>query len=163
MMKSRRMMAALWLMVTLVLAVGALGAQQSTSNDDEKGKALVESKCTLCHGLDEVRVANLDRPGWKELVESMRTKGADLKDDEVTVIVNYLVKTYSQDPEAETKKLVEGNCGSCHGLELVTSAQKTNDEWTEVVRNMISCGATIKEPEIPSVADYLAKHYGQKK
>src|SRR5215467_14778153 len=161
--KSRPMRAALWFMFTLVLAVAALGAQQSKSTDDEKGKALVESKCTLCHGLDEVRVANLDRPGWKELVESMRTKGADLKDDEVTLIVNYLVKTYSQDPEAETKKLVEGSCGSCHGLELVTSAQKTKDEWTEVVRNMISYGATIKEPEIPSVADYLAKHYGQKK
>ena len=163
MMTSKPIRAMLWFIFTVDVAAAAFGAQQSTSSDDEKGKALVESKCTLCHGLDEVRVANLDRPGWKELVESMRTKGADLKDDEVTVIVNYLVKTYSQDPEAETKKLVEGSCGSCHGLELVTSAQKTKDEWAEVVRNMISYGATIKEPEIPSVADYLGKHYGQKK
>ena len=163
MMKSRTMRAALWFMFTLVLAVAALGAQQSTSSDDEKGKALVESKCTLCHGLDEVRVANLDRPGWKELVESMRTKGAELKDDEVSVIVNYLVKTYSQEPDAETKKLVESSCGSCHGLDLVTSAQKTKEEWTEVVRNMISYGATIKESQIPEVSEYLTKRYGPKK
>src|SRR5215475_8820961 len=160
--KSRPMRAALWFMFTLVLAVAALGAQQSKSTDDEKGKALVESKCTLCHGLDEVRVANLDRPGWKELVESMRTKGADLKDDEVPLIVNYLVKTYSQDSDAETKKLIEGSCASCHGMDTVTSAQKTKEEWTEVVRNMVSYGAAIKESQIPEVADYLAKHYGPK-
>ena len=72
---------AVWFMSTVLLAVGSLAAQQSTSSsDDDKGKALVESKCTVCHGLDEVRVANLEKPGWKELVESMRTKGADLKD-----------------------------------------------------------------------------------
>src|SRR5262245_52878754 len=162
MMKSRTMRAALWFMFTLVLAVAALGSQQSTSSDDEKGKALVESKCTLCHGLDEVRVANLDRPGWKELVESMRTKGADLEDDEVPLIVSYLVKTYSQDNDSETKKLVESSCGSCHGMDTVTSAQKTKEEWTEVVRNMVSYGAVIKESQIPAVVDYLAKHYGPK-
>jgi len=76
---------AVWFMSTVLLAVGSLAAQQSTSSsDDDKGKALVESKCTVCHGLDEVRVANLEKPGWKELVESMRTKGADLKDEENT-------------------------------------------------------------------------------
>ena len=163
MMKSRTMRAALWFMFTLVLAVAALGAQQSTSSDDEKGKALVESKCTLCHGLDEVRVANLDKPGWKELVESMRTKGAELKDDEVAVIVDYLVKTYSHDSSAEAQKLVEGSCGSCHGMDVIISAQKTKEEWTGVVREMISYGATIQESQIPEVADYLAKNYGPKK
>jgi cytochrome c5 len=123
-MKSVPTRAALWFICTAVVAVAALAAQQSSSSDDEKGKALVESKCTLCHGLDEVRVANLDKPGWKELVESMRTKGADLKDDEVTLIVDYLVKTYSPDTGSQTKKLVEGACGSCHSMDVVTSAQK---------------------------------------
>jgi mono/diheme cytochrome c family protein len=161
-MKSMPTRATLWFICTAVVAVAALGAQ-SSSNDDEKGRALVESKCTLCHGLDEVRVANLDKPGWKELVESMRTKGADLKDDEVAVIVDYLVKTYSHDSGAEAKKLVEGSCGSCHGMDVVTSAQKTKEEWTGVVREMISYGATLQESQIPEVADYLAKNYGLKK
>ena len=75
-------------------ALGSWAAFQKMGNQSEvmgdlvlandKGKALVESKCTVCHGLDEVRVANLEKPGWKELVESMRTKGADLKDEENT-------------------------------------------------------------------------------
>src|SRR5262249_25980162 len=163
MMKSTPTRAALWFICTAVLAVAALGAQQSSSSADDKGKALVESKCTLCHGLDEVRVANLDKPGWKELVESMRTKGAELEGDEVAVIVDYLVKTYSHDSSAEAQKLVEGSCGSCHGMDVIISAQKTKEEWTGVVREMISYGATIQESQIPEVADYLAKNYGPKK
>src|SRR5437762_13902744 len=101
---SRRANGAFWFMLTLLLGVGSLAAKQSTSSDDGKGKALVESKCTVCHGLDEVRVAYLDEPGWKELVESMRVKGADLKDEDVPIIVNYLVRAYAQqDPDADTK------------------------------------------------------------
>jgi mono/diheme cytochrome c family protein len=155
---------AVWLMSTVLLAVGSLAAKQSaSSSDDDQGKALVESKCTLCHGLDEVRTAYLDKPGWQESVEFMRTKGAELKDEEVPIIVNYLLKTYSQDPDADTKKLVEGDCGSCHGMDIVASAQKTKDEWNGVVREMISYGADIKEPQIPAVVEYLAKNYGPKK
>jgi cytochrome c5 len=153
----------IWFISTVLLAMGSLAAQQSTSSDDVKGKALVESKCTVCHGLDEVRSANLDRPGWNELVESMRTKGADLKDEEVPIIVNYLVKTYSQGPDAETKKLVENVCGSCHGMDIVTSAEKTKDRWGEIVREMISKGGDIQESQIPAVVEYLGKNYGPKK
>jgi len=59
-------------MSTVLLAVGSLAAQQSTSSsDDDKGKALVESKCTVCHGLDEVRSqisTSLDGKSWWNLV-----------------------------------------------------------------------------------------------
>jgi len=165
-MKSLSVKTFVWVVLTLVVA-GALAAQTqpSSSNDDDKGKALVQSKCTKCHGLEEVEAANLDRASWKETIEFMRTKGADLKDEEVNVIVNYLVKTYSSSPssDAATKKLVEGTCGSCHGMDIVASAQKTNDEWAGVVREMIAYGASVKEDQISDVADYLSKNYGPKK
>ena len=153
----------MWFLVTVLIAVASLAAQQSTSSEDDKGKALVQSKCTVCHGLEEVQAANLDKAGWKELVESMRTKGADLKDEEVPVIVNYLAKTYSRDSGADAKKLVEGSCGSCHGIDIVQSAQMSKEEWTGVVREMISYGADIKESQVSDVADYLARNYGPKK
>ena len=164
MMKFIRAKGAMWFMSTILLAVGSLAAQQSTSsNDDDRSKALVESKCTVCHGLDEVWSAKLDKSGWTESIKFMRTKGADLKDEEVPIIVNYLMRTYSQDPDADTKKLVVSVCGSCHGMDIVASAQKTKDEWNGVVREMISYGADIKESQIPAVAEYLAKNYGPKK
>jgi hypothetical protein len=74
--------------------------------------------------------------------------------------VDYLVKTYSPDTGSQTKKLVEGACGSCHSMDVV-SAKK--EEWTGVVRDMISYGAPLKESDISEVADYLAKNYGPKK
>jgi len=165
-MKSLSVKTFVWVVLTLVVA-GALAAQTqpSSSNDDDKGKALVRSKCTQCHGLEEVEAANLDRASWKETIEFMRTKGADLKDDEVTVLVNYLVKTYSASSNGDeaTKKLVEGTCGSCHGMDIVASAQKTKDEWAGVVREMIAYGAGVKEDQISDVAAYLSKNYGPKK
>jgi len=165
-MKSLSVKTFVWVVLTLVVA-GALAAQTqpSSSNDDDKGKALVQSKCTKCHGLEEVEAANLDRASWKDTIEFMRTKGADLKDDEVNVIVNYLVKTYSSSSSGDeaTKKLVEGTCGSCHGMDIVASAQKTKDEWAGVVREMIAYGASVKEDQISDVADYLSKNYGPKK
>ena len=148
MMKSISAKTLVWIVFTFLVA-GALGAQTqpSSSNDDDKGKALVQAQCTKCHGLEEVEAANLDKASWKETIEFMRTKGADLKDDEVNVIVNYLVKTYSSSSSGDeaTKKLVEGTCGSCHDMDIVASAQKTNDEWAGVVREMIAYGASVKE------------------
>src|SRR5438552_560165 len=129
MMKFIRAKGAMWFMSTILLAVGSLAAQQPASpSDDDKAKALVESKCTACHGLDEVQNAHLDKPGWTESIDFMRTKGMEIKDEEVPIIVNYLMRTYSQDPDADTKKLVVSVCGSCHGMDIVASAQKTKDE-----------------------------------
>ena len=151
---------AVWLIVSVGLAAAA---QQATTTDDERGKALVQTKCTQCHGLDEIQAENTNRAGWLEVVDAMRTRGAELTNDEATVVVNYLTRTYSQDTSAETKKLVESTCGGCHGMEVVTSAQKSKDEWVGVVREMIGYGASLKEEQIGTVADYLGKNYGPKK
>src|SRR5205809_108425 len=120
---------AVWFLLTVLLAAASVAAQQSTSSDDAKAKALVQSKCTVCHGIESLATQNLDKAGWKNLVESMRRMGADLKDDEATLVTDYLAKTYATDTEAETKRLVEGSCGSCHGMDVVASAQKTKEEW----------------------------------
>src|SRR5215471_4049399 len=97
MLKSITVKLAVWLIVSVVLAAAALAAQQATTTDDERGKALVQTKCTQCHGLEEIQAENTDRAGWNEVVDAMRSRGAELTNDEATVVVNYLTKTYSQD------------------------------------------------------------------
>src|SRR5262245_41818841 len=72
-------------------------------------------------------------------------------------------KVSSPEADAETKKVVETSCGSCHGMDVVASAQKNKEEWTQVVRDMISYGASLKEAQIPEVADYLSRSYAPKK
>ena len=71
--------------------------------------------------------------------------------------------TPGDDNDAEMKKLVERACTSCHSIEMVTTAQKDKDEWTDVIRNMVSYGAEVKEAQVPVLAEYLTKHYGPKK
>lgn len=56
----------------------------------DKGLALVESKCDLCHTLDRIKTAQKDAAGWDETVSRMRKHGAVLTDDEAQQIIDYL-------------------------------------------------------------------------
>lgn len=82
-MKSLSVKTFVWIVLTLVVA-GALGAQTqpSSSNDDDKGKALVQSKCTKCHGLEEVEAANLEPNKFESAVRwamGSRQRESDLR------------------------------------------------------------------------------------
>jgi len=145
-------------MVTGLIGAASLAAPQQTA-DDAKGKALVQSKCTSCHDLQGLDVAMRDKGGWKDLVGSMRTKGADLKDDEATTIVDYLARTFPPD-NAEMKKIIERDCASCHDFERTSASQRTKDQWYDTVTEMISYGSSLKPAQVDAVADYLARHYG---
>jgi glucose dehydrogenase len=52
-------------------------------------------------------------------------------------------------------------CTPCHGLSVVTSTRRPEDEWREVVANMIRRGATGSAEETAQVIRYLATHYGE--
>ena len=148
----------LWFMLTGMIGAASLASPQQTA-DDAKGKALVESKCKSCHDLQALDTEMLDKAGWKDLVSSMRTKGADLKDDEATTIVDYLARSFPPD-NAEMKKLIEKDCSSCHDFERTSGAQRTKDQWADTVTEMISYGSSLKGAQVDAVADYLARHYG---
>jgi cytochrome c5 len=62
--------------------------------------------------------------------------------------------------DAATGKLVETTCSGCHDLAQVTSQQKDEAGWTEIVELMISYGAPVKAEDSPRIAKYLAAHYG---
>jgi cytochrome c5 len=57
-------------------------------------KAILESACTSCHGLDFVTEHHKDRAGWEFTVSTMISRGADLNPDEAKVVVDYLAATY---------------------------------------------------------------------
>lgn len=54
------------------------------------GAVILQEKCTTCHDLQRVEAAQYDDVGWEQVVERMRDKGADLTDDEVTALAEYL-------------------------------------------------------------------------
>src|SRR5579862_1657170 len=64
-------------------------------------------------------------------------------------------------PEGEGKKIVEGACASCHGLEVVGGKQWSKPRWEAVVAAMVDRGAQLKKGEAPVVVEYLAKNFGE--
>lgn len=54
------------------------------------GAAILQEKCTTCHDLQRVEAQELDAVGWEQLIDTMRSKGAQLTDDEATALAEYL-------------------------------------------------------------------------
>ena len=89
--------------------------KRRTPEDYEKlmpagdGKAIVEAKCTLCHGVERVVLARYNRDDWQKTVDRMRLfieNRPDLQKQfhqeamtpqETTAMVDYLVKNFGKD------------------------------------------------------------------
>jgi cytochrome c553 len=54
------------------------------------GEALVQERCSVCHGLDRVNSASKDEAGWTSTVDRMISKGANLNEDERAAVIEYL-------------------------------------------------------------------------
>jgi cytochrome c5 len=60
----------------------------------EAGQALLEERCTSCHGLDRTTSQTKTREEWEQTVTRMVQKGAELNDQEMTTLIDYLAETY---------------------------------------------------------------------
>ena len=58
------------------------------------GAALLEERCTACHGLDRTTSARKNREEWERTVIRMVSKGAELDDEEQEILITYLTETY---------------------------------------------------------------------
>jgi cytochrome c5 len=66
--------------------------QTQAGGGDPKAKALFESKCSMCHGIDRPLGKNKDRDGWTKTVTRMqKVNGCNITDAEAKTIVDYLV------------------------------------------------------------------------
>jgi uncharacterized protein (DUF169 family) len=92
--------ATVWVLLTLVLAAVAFGAVQNDKPADApepEGKKILDTACTVCHSLKEVEKFKgfYKKEDWQDVVVTMVKYGADVKDEKVPVLVDYLAKTYS--------------------------------------------------------------------
>jgi glucose dehydrogenase/cytochrome c5 len=61
---------------------------------DGAGKAIVQKQCAVCHGLTVVTAKHASRKEWEQVVNQMVSRGADLTDDEIDTVLEYLTKNY---------------------------------------------------------------------
>jgi cytochrome c5 len=145
------------------------------------GKALIVKACVECHGLDRITLRRKDEVAWRASVKDMVRLGAELKQDEETVVVEYLARHFGRSPstgegaspasgmqgsrptdasqalpDAEGKGLILATCVQCHNLRTVTAQRKSAAEWRRVVDDMVSRGAQLTREESEIAARYLA-------
>jgi cytochrome c5 len=54
------------------------------------GQALLQQRCTGCHGLDKVTSASKNEAQWKVTIDRMVAKGAELTDGEAAALAQFL-------------------------------------------------------------------------
>ena len=59
-----------------------------------KGKAIVQRDCVGCHALKVVTSKRATREQWSALVDQMVSRGADVPDEEIETVVDYLNKNF---------------------------------------------------------------------
>ena len=65
-----------------------------------QGQKILETACTTCHDLGPVQRRNDDKAAWEGIVYGMVGNGADVKDAEIPVLVDYLVNAYGPAKDA---------------------------------------------------------------
>jgi cytochrome c5 len=66
-------------------------------------------------------------------------------------------------PEGDGKKILQGACTTCHGLEGTVKMRLDKDGWEGIVASMMSNGAQVDAKDMPVLIDYLVKNFGNAK
>ena len=150
--------------VKLVLAAAALGlaavgAARAQDNAVDKGEQLQNAACLSCHDLRPIQTAAYDKDGWTNAVASMIQKGAEVKDADKPVLIDYLVRNHGPLPEGAGKAILLNTCTVCHELGRVRAHTVSRDEWEETLGAMLNEGAMLSEQDFPVLLNYLAKNF----
>src|SRR5215831_20164239 len=79
----------------VMLAQAPDGAAPAPKDSDAVAANLVNTVCASCHSLDRVKNKTADNAGWTTTVARMKEKGADLTDEQVPVVVEFLARAAS--------------------------------------------------------------------
>jgi mono/diheme cytochrome c family protein len=60
------------------------------------GKDVLLKVCTQCHSADPILTLHRTREEWKDTVDAMKGYGAQASDEELGVILDYLVKNFGK-------------------------------------------------------------------
>lgn len=89
-----------------------------------RGKAIVQRNCSHCHALKVVTSKRATKDQWSALVDQMVSRGADLNDDEIDIVVEYLANNFAAKASASGSKSAE---------QMVNVNQATAAELTAVL------------------------------
>jgi cytochrome c5 len=149
------------LLLLVTAAAGSIAAAASQdSPKPERGEQIMNTACTTCHDLRPIETQALDEDGWKKSVASMIEQGAEVKPDDVPVLVAYLTKQHGPLPDGPGKEIVLNICTQCHDLQRIRRERLSAEGWLEVLDAMLNEGAPLSEKDLPVILRYLARNFG---
>jgi len=66
----------------------------TTFFSDPEAKRLMDRVCTKCHGLDRIQSVRKAEDGWRVTLVDMRERGAQLSDEELERLVEWLTRVW---------------------------------------------------------------------
>jgi mono/diheme cytochrome c family protein len=160
----------------LLAATAPLHAQTVPALPPGEGRDIVATACTQCHGLGTIVQIRDGSAGWRQFVNYMIMKGAQVSDREADTVVQYLTTNFGPNsppaagaapavlaplPSGTGKELVEARCVTCHDLLRIVASRRQKTEWDAIVANMINRGATATPEERQTIVAYLATQFGE--
>jgi competence ComEA-like helix-hairpin-helix protein len=149
-------------MTFLALATVALCLAQEAKNAKDagpplpegEGKELVSRMCNKCHGPAVFTKTRMGRVGWEDQVSAMVEKGAVGTEEEIQIVVDYLVKNFGRDskPGAAAPEKVNVNKATAKQLEtalgLSAKEAETLVQYREKNGNFREWGDLGKIPDV---------------
>ena len=90
--------ATLFLLMALVLVVSACSnattpasTEAGAGSEVDEVKALIDERCSVCHSVKTVYNANYDEAKWSDVIDQMISKGADVSDEEKSMMIDWLL------------------------------------------------------------------------
>ncbi|MFH1008864.1 MAG: DUF6529 family protein [Candidatus Latescibacterota bacterium] len=138
--------------------------------DEEMGRLLVSQKCGKCHTLERVFRSFKSEERWTQSVNRMAVIDApNIRDFDAKQMIHYLVKQQeirkalqatTPDIAAETgRTLVGQKCTTCHTLDRVYEASKTQQEWAATLGRMVGymgSPESLTPEEKDAISEFLA-------
>ena len=110
----------------LPLVPAAAPAAEDWLEKLKAGKSAFDVECEKCHTRRYALDESYSRDDWEMTVNMMRSNGAEITDEQKSVIIDYLT----------AKSLLETKCSVCHELARPLSKAKSPPEWKATVTRM---------------------------
>jgi hypothetical protein len=145
--------------IVLAGAVMSAAARGQETAKPERGEQILNAACTTCHDTRPVDTQALDEAAWTKQVKAMIEKGAEVKPDDVPVLVDYLTRYHGPLPEGPGQEVLLNVCTQCHDLQRVRRERRSAEGWGEILLAMLNEGAPLTEQDFATVLRYLAKNF----
>jgi competence protein ComEA len=89
----------------------------------------------------------------------MVEKGAKISDQDLPILIDYLVASHGPLPEGAGKKIMLNTCTVCHDLQRIKRTQQDRDGWEDTLSAMLNEGAMLSEQDFPVLLGYLARYF----